>query len=83
MSAIFFTIFQDDRKFRCDKSTKKNRARKFYLLETSKLDEKLKNQKTLTLSGLLKLNPLACTFLEIKPAVEKFEMKYQTVPDIQ
>jgi hypothetical protein len=49
---------------------------KFYLLETSKLDEKLKNQKTLTLSGLLKLNPLVCTFLEIKPAVEKFEMKY-------
>jgi hypothetical protein len=44
---------------------------KFYLLETSKLDEKLKNQKTLTLSGLLKLNPLACTFLEIKAAVER------------
>ena len=42
-------------------------------LETSKMDEKLKNQKTLTLSGLLKLNPLKCRYIEIKPQVAKFE----------
>jgi hypothetical protein len=40
------------------------------------LNEKLKDQETLYLSGLLKLNPLECTFPEIKPAVENFEKKY-------
>ena len=49
---------------------------KFYILETSKLDEKVKNQKTLGFSGLLKLDPISCTFLEIKPTVKKIEMKH-------
>ena len=49
----------------------------FYLLETSILDEKVKDQQTLGLSPLLKLGPIRCTFLEIKPAVEKIEMKYR------
>ena len=49
---------------------------KTYLLETSILDEKVKDQYTLGLSPLLKLEPIQCTFLEIKPTVEKIEMKY-------
>ena len=48
----------------------------FYILETSVLNEKLKDQKDLSLPGLLKLSPLECTFPEIKPAVENFEKKY-------
>jgi hypothetical protein len=35
-----------------------------------------KNQKKLSLPGLLKLDALECTFPEIKPAVETFEKKY-------
>ncbi|NIM16061.1 MAG: hypothetical protein GTO45_29010 [Candidatus Aminicenantes bacterium] len=49
---------------------------RFYLLETSVLNEKLKNQKKLSLPGLLKLSPLECSFPQIKPAVESFEKKY-------
>lgn len=49
---------------------------RFYILETSVLDEKLKNQKKLTLPGLLKRGPLECTFSRIKQVVETFEKKY-------
>jgi hypothetical protein len=45
-------------------------------LETPVLNDKLKDQENLSLPGLLKLNPLECTFPEIKPAVESFEKKY-------
>jgi hypothetical protein len=42
----------------------------FYVLRTAVLDEKLGGQKTLTLSGLLRLGPLKCEFGEIAHSVE-------------
>lgn len=37
----------------------------FYVLNTRTLDEKLPNQKTITLSSLLKLNPVECKYGQI------------------
>ncbi len=48
----------------------------FYILETSVLNEKLENQKSVSLAGLLKLNPRECTFREIKQAVDTLEKTY-------
>ncbi|HIP07859.1 MAG TPA: hypothetical protein EYG66_08375, partial [Mariprofundaceae bacterium] len=41
----------------------------FYVLSTNSLNEKVGNQKTITLSSLLKLNPKKCSFGEINNAI--------------
>lgn len=42
----------------------------FYLIKTSILDEKLGNQKTITLSSLKNLNPKASTFINLRKNFE-------------
>ncbi|PCI42793.1 MAG: hypothetical protein COB41_08795 [Proteobacteria bacterium] len=42
----------------------------FYVLPTRALDERVGNQKTITLSSLLRLNPKQCGFGEINEAIE-------------
>jgi len=41
----------------------------FYVLPTSTLNEKVSGQKTITLSSLLRLEPIKCTFEEIKDEI--------------
>ena len=41
----------------------------FYVLQTQILDEQKKNQKRITLNGLLALNPTKCLYGEIKAAI--------------
>lgn len=43
----------------------------FYILKTIILDQKLPNQKTISLNSLLKLNPSKCKFNEIKNIIDK------------
>jgi len=43
----------------------------FYVLSTNILNEKVGNQKTITLSSLLKLKPQKCNFGEINEAIKK------------
>jgi len=45
----------------------------FYILKTSVLDEKLKDQKTITLSSLLKLQPKKVKYDEIKSEISRIE----------
>ncbi|MFH6770277.1 hypothetical protein V8G56_16120 [Gaetbulibacter aquiaggeris] len=42
----------------------------FYVLETRILEEKLPKQKTITLSSLLKLNPVKCKYGQINKIIE-------------
>lgn len=43
----------------------------FYVLATNTLDTKLGTQKTITLSSLLKLNPIKCTFGDINFSIKE------------
>jgi len=43
----------------------------FYVLETKVLNEKCEFQKTIGLNSLLKLNPVICSFKELKSVVER------------
>ena len=43
----------------------------FYILETSVLNDKLGNQKTITLSSLLKLNPIKTDYINLKNEIYK------------
>ena len=43
----------------------------FYVLPTSTLNEKVGNQKSITLSSLLRLGPKKCSFGEIKDEIKK------------
>ena len=45
----------------------------FYLLETKVLDRKIPTQKTITLSSLLKLNPLHVQYDKLKDAINKYK----------
>ncbi len=45
----------------------------FYILETKILNEKVKNQKTITLSSLLKLNPIQIKYDKLKAEIERIE----------
>jgi len=45
----------------------------FYILETEILNKKLKTQKTITLSSLLKLNPIKTKYNRIKQTIEEIE----------
>ena len=45
----------------------------FYILETKILNEKVKNQKTITLSSLLKLNPIQIKYDKLKAETERIE----------
>ncbi len=47
----------------------------FYILETKILNEKVKIQKTITLSSLLKLNPIKIKYENIKEEIEHIEEK--------
>ena len=49
----------------------------FYILETKILNEKVKTQKSITLSSLLKLNPTKIKYDNIKQTVEHIENKYR------
>jgi len=42
----------------------------FYVLSTSVLNEKVEKQKTITLSSLLRLNPMKCNFGKIHEAIK-------------
>ena len=41
----------------------------FYILKTKTINKKLKNQKTIGLNSLLKLNPIECKFDELKTII--------------
>lgn len=45
----------------------------FYILETKILNEKVEAQKTITLSSLLKLNPIQLKYDKLKENIEKVE----------
>jgi len=45
----------------------------FYILETKVLNEQVKTQKTITLSSLLKLNPIKIKYDELKKEIEHIE----------
>jgi hypothetical protein len=45
----------------------------FYILATKILDEKVKNQKSITLSSLLKLNPIKIKYDRLKTEIERIE----------
>jgi hypothetical protein len=45
----------------------------FYILATKILDEKVKTQKSITLSSLLKLNPIKIKYDCLKSEIEKIE----------
>ncbi len=45
----------------------------FYILETKVLNEKVKTQKTITLSSLLKLNPIKIKYDSLKAKIEQIE----------
>jgi len=47
----------------------------FYLLETNILNEKVETQKTITLSSLLKLNPIKTDYSGLKENIQKLERK--------
>ena len=47
----------------------------FYILETKVLNEKVKTQKTITLSSLLKLNPIKIKYDNLKQEIEYIEEK--------
>ena len=47
----------------------------FYLLETTILNEKATTQKTITLSSLLKLNPIKTDYNGLKENIQKLERK--------
>jgi len=47
----------------------------FYLLETNILNEKATTQKTITLSSLLKLNPIKTDYNGLKENIQKLERK--------
>ena len=47
----------------------------FYILETKVLNEKVKTQKTITLSSLLKLNPTKIKYDNLKQEIEHIEEK--------
>ena len=47
----------------------------FYILETKVLNEKVKTQKTITLSSLLKLNPIKIKYDNLKQEIEHIEGK--------
>ena len=47
----------------------------FYILETKVLNEKVKTQKTITLSSLLKLNPIKTKYENLKQEIEHIEEK--------
>ncbi len=47
----------------------------FYILETKILNEKVKTQKTITLSSLLKLNPTKIKYDNLKQEIEHIEKK--------
>jgi hypothetical protein len=45
----------------------------FYILETKILNEKVKTQKSITLSSLLKLNPIKIKYDSLKAEIEQIE----------
>jgi len=47
----------------------------FYILETKVLNEKVKTQKTITLSSLLKLDPIKIKYDNLKQEIEHIEKK--------
>jgi len=47
----------------------------FYILETKILNEKVKTQKTITLSSLLKLNPIKIRYDNLKQEIKHIENK--------
>ncbi len=47
----------------------------FYILETKVLNEKVKAQKTIALSSLLKLNPIKIKYDKLKQEIEHIEKK--------
>ena len=47
----------------------------FYILETKVLNEKVKTQKTITLSSLLKINPIKIKYDNLKQEIEHIEEK--------
>jgi len=48
----------------------------FYILETKVLNNKVKTQKTITLSSLLKLNPTKIKYDNLKQEIERIEKRY-------
>ena len=48
----------------------------FYILETKVLNERVKMQKSITLSSLLTLNPLKVKYNELRDEIENVEFKY-------
>jgi hypothetical protein len=48
----------------------------FYILETNVLNNKVKTQKTITLSSLLKLNPTKIKYDNLKQEIERIEKRY-------
>jgi len=50
----------------------------FYILETKTLNEKIPNQKTITLSSLLRLNPLCVKYNKLNEEISKIEDKQIT-----
>lgn len=50
----------------------------FYVLPTSVLDEKVPEQKTITLSSLLKLEPVKTDFAGLPAAVESVRLSNET-----
>jgi hypothetical protein len=54
----------------------------FYILETSVLDEKVPNQKTITLPSLLSLNPVYVAYTEIKSKIQYIEERDITMARI-
>ncbi len=47
----------------------------FYLLPTTILNQHLPKQKTISLSGLLKLKPIECAYSQLKVRIEEFEVE--------
>jgi len=45
----------------------------FYILETKILNEKVKTQKSITLSSLSKLNPIKVQYSHLKEEIDKIE----------
>jgi len=50
----------------------------FYILETKILNEKVPNQKSITLSSLLRLNPLCVKYDKLNEEISKIEEKQIT-----
>lgn len=47
----------------------------FYLLPTTILNQHLPKQKTVSLSGLLRLKPIECAYSQLRDRIEEFEIE--------